>query len=127
MSITGNVTRGSIVWINLYPQSGREQAGYRPAIVLSDGLIDSSISELAIVVPVTNQAKGYNFEVPVPPGIPIDGALVGNVYTQLSGVALTDHVKSLDLNTRNATVIGQIDPNSTFYQQVVTYVRAMLA
>ncbi|MFY0543130.1 type II toxin-antitoxin system PemK/MazF family toxin [Brevibacillus sp. H7] len=127
MSITGTVTRGSIVWMNLYPQSGHEQAGYRPAIVISDGLIDPSISELAIIVPVTAQAKGYNFEVPVPPGIPINGALVGNGYTQLNGVALTDHVKSLDLNARNATVIGQIDPSSLFYQQVVTYVRSMLA
>jgi mRNA interferase MazF len=127
MPITGTVTRGSIVWMNLFPQSGREQTGFRPVIVISDGLIDPSISDLAIVVPVTNQAKGYNFEVPVPPGIPINGALVGNNHTQLSGVALTDHVKSLDLSTRNATVIGQIDLNSLFYQQVVTYVRSMLA
>jgi len=127
MPITGTVVRGSVVWMNLYPQSGHEQAGYRPAIVISDGLIDSSVSHLAFIVPITNQPKGYAFEVPVPPGIPINGDLVGTIYTQLTGVASTDHAKSLDLNARNATVIGQVPPNSSFYQQVVTYVRAILA
>jgi mRNA interferase MazF len=128
MPITGTVVRGSIVWMNLYPQSGHEQAGYRPAIVISDGLIDPSISELAFIVPVTNQAKGYSFEVPVPAGIPVNGALLGKTdYTHLSGVVLTDHAKSLDLSTRGATVFGQIDPTSHFYTQVISYVRSILA
>ncbi len=127
MAISGNVVRGSIIWLNLYPKAGNEQAGYRPAIVISDGLIDDKISSLGIIVPTTSKVKGYAFEVPVPPGIPMNGALVGTPYTNLSGVALTDHVKSLDLAARNATVVGHIDPNSDFYKQVVTYVRAMLA
>ncbi|MED3310824.1 type II toxin-antitoxin system PemK/MazF family toxin [Bacillus thuringiensis] len=127
MAITGNVVRGSIVWLNLYPNAGNEQSGYRPALVVSDGLIDSQISNLSIVVPLTSKVKGYAFEVPVPANIPINGSLVGNSYTELAGVALTDHVKSLDLAARNATVIGHVEPSSAFYTQVVSYVRAILA
>ncbi|OPA79273.1 hypothetical protein BVG16_09290 [Paenibacillus selenitireducens] len=127
MAITGEVVRGSVVWLNLYPKAGHEQAGYRPAIVISDGLIDPSISDLAYIVPVTSQVKGYAFEVPVPAGISIDGSAIGTIYTQLAGVALTDHAKSLDLGARNATVIGHVDPNSDFYKHVITYVRAILA
>ncbi|WP_223065906.1 type II toxin-antitoxin system PemK/MazF family toxin [Paenibacillus caui] len=127
MSITGDVVRGSLIWLNLYPKAGHEQAGYRPAIVVSDGLIDPTISDLAFIVPVTNQVKGYAFEVPVPQGIAIDGALVHTDYIELGGAALTDHAKSLDLSARNATVIGQIDPDSPFYKQVVSYVRSILA
>lgn len=127
MAITGNVVRGSIVWLNLYPNAGNEQSGYRPAIVISDGLIDDKISNLSIIVPTTTKVKRYAFEVPIPPGIPMNGALVRTPYTKLSGVALTDHVKSLDLAARNATVVGHIEPESDFYKQVVTFVRAILA
>lgn len=128
MAITGTVARGSVVWLNFYPQKGNEQAGYRPAIVVSDGLIDPSHSDLALVVPVTSPTKpGYPFHVPVPTGIAINGALAGVPYKTLNGVALTDHTKSIDLSARNAVVIGQIPPSSPFYNQVVTYVRAILA
>jgi mRNA interferase MazF len=114
--------------MNFYPQRGNEQAGYRPAIVLSDGLIDPGHSDLAFVVPVTSPIKpAYPFHVPVPGGIAINGSLVGTPYTTLTGVALTDHAKSLDLSARNATVIGGISPGSLFYTQVVSYVRAILA
>ncbi|MFB9324709.1 type II toxin-antitoxin system PemK/MazF family toxin [Paenibacillus aurantiacus] len=128
MAITGTVARGSVVWLNFYPQRGNEQAGYHPAIVISDGLIDPAHSDLAFVVPVTSPTKpGYPFHVPVPVGIDINGALAGVSYTTLNGVALTDHAKSLDLSARNAIVIGEIPTSSPFYNQVVTYVRAILA
>lgn len=128
MAITGTITRGSVVWLNFYPQKGNEQAGYRPAIVISDGLIDPAHSDLAIVVPVTSPIKpGYPFHVPVPAGITINGSLAGVSYTTLNGVALTDHNKSLDLSARNAIVIGQISSSSPFYNQIIAYVRAILA
>jgi len=128
MAITGTVARGSVVWLNFYPQSGNEQAGYRPAIVISDGLIDPTHSNLALVVPVTSPIKpGYPFHIPVPAGIAIDGSLAGVPYTTLNGVVLTDHMKSLDLSARNAVVIGEISPGSPFYNQMVTYLRAILA
>lgn len=68
MAITGTVERGSVVWLNLDSTRGHEQHGWRPAIVLSDGLIDAQNPSFAMVVPVTNEEKGYPFEVTVPRG-----------------------------------------------------------
>jgi mRNA interferase MazF len=125
MAITGNVQRGSVVWMRLHPQAAHEQAGYRPAIVLSDGIIDPVNSSFAFVVPVTNQAKGYPFEVPVPSGISIFGQRT--TQSELTGVVLTDQGKSLDLNARDVEVVGQVDLDSTFYLHVITNVRSILA
>lgn len=123
MPVTGSVQRGSVVWKNLHPTNGHEQHGWRPAIVLSDGLIDPQNSSFAMVVPVATEEKHYPFEVPVPAGI----TLTHPKYTELSGVVLTDQAKSLDLRARNAEVIGRVDPTSNFYQSVVTNVRSILA
>lgn len=125
MAITGTVQRGSIVWMRLHPQAVHEQSGYRPAIVLSDGIIDPVNSSFAFVVPVTNQSKGYPFEVAVPSGIAISGSRT--TQSELTGVVLTDQGKSLDLNARDAEVVGQIDPASTFFMHVITNVRSILA
>lgn len=84
--------RGHIIWINLNPQSGHEQAGRRPAVVLSPALYNNKTS-LAILCPITTQAKGYPFEVMIPPGKPV------------SGVILADQVKCLDWRARNAELI----------------------
>ena len=81
--------RGDVVWITLNPQSGHEQAGRRPAVVLSPGIYNE-IVELAILCPVTNQIKGYPFEVLMPDGLPV------------SGVILADQIKSLDWHVRDA-------------------------
>ncbi|MEB3102328.1 type II toxin-antitoxin system PemK/MazF family toxin [Ferviditalea candida] len=125
MPITGDVQRGSIVWIRLHPQSGHEQSGYRPAIVLSDGLIDPENSPFALIVPVTNTVRNYPFEVPVPDGITISCSSTSQ--TELTGVVLTDQAKSLDLSARNAEVIGQVDLTSHFFMAVITNVRSILA
>ncbi|WP_322906662.1 type II toxin-antitoxin system PemK/MazF family toxin [Paenibacillus campi] len=123
MAIQGAIERGSIVLLDFSPQSGNEQAGRRPGIVLSDGLIDPTNSFFAIIVPISNTGRHYPFHVQVPPGITIkrhhDSELTGYVYT--------DQVKSLDLNHRNAQVIGKIDEHCIFYKTIVTYVRSMLA
>jgi mRNA interferase MazF len=58
---------GDFVWLTFDPQAGHEQAGRRPALVLSPGIYNSK-SGLALVCPITNQAKGYPFEVPVSGG-----------------------------------------------------------
>jgi len=81
--------RGDVVWITLNPQSGHEQAGRRPAVVLSPGIYNEKV-ELAILCPVTNQIKGYPFEVLMPDGLPV------------SGVILADQIKSLDWHVRDA-------------------------
>lgn len=84
---------GDIVWLNFSPQSGREQAGRRPAFVLSPHLYNSR-AELCIVCPITSHAKGYPFEVPLPEGLAI------------AGVALADHVKSLSWRARGSSFIA---------------------
>ncbi len=132
MSVQGEVVRGSIVWLKLLLKVGNEQAGYRAAIVLSDGFIRSfSNSRLAFIVPVTTKAKNTPFEVSAPTGadaIPLHGGLADHPeISVLEGVALPDHAKSVDLSARNAIVIGRADPDSAFYIQVADYVKAILA
>jgi mRNA interferase MazF len=103
--------RGDAIWITFNPQAGREQAGRRPAIVLSR-LDYNQKSGLAVVCPVTSQVKGYPFEVLLPAGLSI------------SGVILADHVKSIDWNIRQAEFIATI--SAALVVQVVTKVDVLL-
>ena len=84
--------RGDAVWLTLDPQTGHEQAGRRPALVLSPAAYNGRVG-LALFCPITNQVKGYPFEVPLPPGLPV------------TGVILADQVKSLDWRARRAAFI----------------------
>jgi mRNA interferase MazF len=83
---------GDVVWITLNPQAGYKQAGRRPAVVLSPQSYNSKTG-LAIFCPITNQIKGYPFEVIIPAGLSVAGAV------------LSDQVKSLDWRARNAELI----------------------
>jgi mRNA interferase MazF len=87
--------RGDAIWITLDPQAGHEQAGRRPALVLSPSAYNGRVG-LALLCPITNQAKGYPFEVPLPRELPV------------SGVVGADQVKSLDWQARKATWIGAV-------------------
>lgn len=62
--------RGDVVWISLNPQAGHEQAGRRPALVLSPAAYNGAVG-LALLCPITNQVKGYPFEVSIPGGLSI--------------------------------------------------------
>jgi mRNA interferase MazF len=86
--------RGDLVYAHFNPQAGHEQAGHRPGIVLSPQAFNAATG-FAVICPITNQAKGYPFEVALPSGLAI------------SGVILTDQVKSLDWRARNFQVRGQ--------------------
>ena len=92
--------RGDVVWINLNPQTGHERKGRRPALVLSPEEYNKKVG-LAIFCPITNQVKGYPFEVLIPEGL------------KTSGVILADQVKSLDWKTRNAELICRIPEEVT--------------
>ena len=83
---------GDVVWITLNPQAGHEQAGRRPAVVLSPQSYNGKTG-LALLCPITNQIKGYPFEVIIPVGLSVAGAV------------LSDQVKSLDWRARNAELI----------------------
>lgn len=84
---------GEIVWLQFDPQAGHEQAGHRPALVLSPSSYNSKTS-LMLCCPLTTQIKGYPFEV----------AIKGNKPS----VALADQVKSLDWVQRKATLKGKV-------------------
>lgn len=79
---------GDIVWLEFDPQSGREQAGHRPALVLSPAIYNRKTS-LMVCCPLTSQVKGNPFEVETQ---------VGGVHSAI----LTNHVKSLDWKARKA-------------------------
>jgi mRNA interferase MazF len=91
--------RGDIVWLTFNPQAGHEQAGRRPALVLSPAAYNGKVG-LAIFCPITNQIKGYPFEVLIPDGLPISGAI------------LADQVKCLDWMARQAAFVCKL-PEAT--------------
>jgi mRNA interferase MazF len=80
------------VWLEFTPQTGSEQAGRRPALVISPKAYNGKVG-LALFCPVTSRVKGYPFEVVLPEG------------SGVIGVVLADHLKSLDWRARNAKLI----------------------
>ena len=80
---------GDIVWLQFTPQAGHEQAGRRPAFVVSPKAYNRKVG-LALFCPITTRVKGYPFEVVLPPGLPASGAI------------LSDQIKSLDWRVREA-------------------------
>lgn len=97
------------MWITLNPQVGHEQAGRRPAVVLSPQSYNSKVG-LAILCPITSQIKNYPFEVLLPAGLPVAGAI------------LSDQVKNLDWRARNAELICTLPTEtiSEVLQKLVT-------
>ncbi len=83
---------GDIVWLDFSPQSGHEQAGRRPAVVLSPAAYNRF--GLMLCCPMTTKMKGYPFEVPI--------------ASDRGGVVLADQVKSLDWKVRNAQRKGAV-------------------
>ncbi len=81
--------RGDFIYLDFSPQAGSEQAGRRPALVLSP-LAYNVATGLVFVCPVTNQIKGGAFEVQIAPGEKVTGAV------------LSDHLRSVDWLARNA-------------------------
>lgn len=87
--------RGEVVWITMNPRIGHEQAGRHPAVVLSPAPYNGKVG-LAILCPVTSQVKGYPFEVLIPEGLSVGGAI------------LSDQVKSLDWRAREAELACRV-------------------
>jgi mRNA interferase MazF len=84
---------GDIVWVNFDPQAGHEQAGHRPAVVLSPANYNGKTG-LMVCCPMTSQIKNYPFEVPI--------------NAVKSSAVLADQVKSCDWCRRRATRKGKI-------------------
>ncbi len=104
--------RGDVVWLEFDPQAGHEQAGRRPALVVSHTAYNKKVG-LALLCPITSQAKGYPFEVAVPAGFAV------------GGVVLSDQVKSLDWRARRASRIGAL-PDAAL-EQVIARIVALVA
>jgi mRNA interferase MazF len=100
---------GDIVWLKFDPQSGREQAGHRPAVVLSPAFYNAKTS-LMLCCPLTTQEKGYPFEV--------------RVGDEAGSVVLSDQVKSLDWRSRNAKRKGRV--SADVLSEVRAKVRALV-
>jgi len=86
--------RGDVVWLHFTSQAGHEQAGHRPALVISPKKYNGRVG-LALFCPITSKQKGYPFEVPV------------NIR-DVTGAVLSDQIKSLDWRTRKARRIGRV-------------------
>ena len=84
---------GHIVWLQFNPQAGHEQAGHRPAVVLSPAAYNSRTG-LMLCCPMTTQIKGYPFEV--------------QITGETPSAVLSDQVKSLDWQVRKAQYKGAV-------------------
>jgi hypothetical protein len=81
-----------LVWLDFDPQAGREQAGHRPGLVLSPKSYNEKVG-LALCCPITNQEKGYPFEVRLDGGLPVTGLFSPTMYAASIG-ASARHVAS---------------------------------
>lgn len=104
-------TKGDVVWLDFDPQAGHEQAGRRPALVLSPQIYNLRTG-LMLCCPITTRVKGYPFEVAVG-----KGALV-------QGVILADQVKSLDWRERRAERKGEV--GKEVLEEVLDKLKAIL-
>lgn len=103
--------RGDVVWISIAAQAGHEQIRRRPAVVLSPQAYNSRVG-LAVVCPITAHIKGYPFEVLIPPGLPISGAI------------LADQTDSLDWRAHRAEPICSLPP--AVVEEALGKLRALL-
>ena len=103
--------RGDVVWMTMNPQAGHEQAGRRPAVILSPAAYNAKVG-LVLAAPVTSWVKGYPFETLVPSGLPVSGAI------------LSDQVKSLDWRAREAALSCELP--SSVVSEVLQKLRSLL-
>lgn len=87
--------QGDIIEIDHNPQAGHEQAGRRPALVLSVKKYNAA-SNLCLYCPITNTKKGHPFEIDIPKGLPITGTI------------LSDQMRSLDWQAREAEHLSEV-------------------
>jgi len=102
---------GDIVWLEFNPQAGHEQSGRRPALVVSPKAYNQKVG-LALFCPITSQVKGYPFEVILPD----EGSV--------TGVILSDQIKSLDWRARNAERIASVSKD--VFEEVLAKILTIL-
>ena len=87
--------RGDIYRVNFDPQLGHEQAGFRPALIVSNSLYNEN-SSTVVACPITRRSREWPFEVPLPNDLPV------------TGIVLVDQVKVMDIRARNARFVWSI-------------------
>lgn len=101
--------RGDIIWIDFSPQAGREQAGHRPALVVSPSSYNQKTG-LMVACPITSKVKGYPFEVRIRAG-KIDGAVLADQVKNLDWTARTvsfEHAATADVLMLTQRLIGSL-------------------
>jgi mRNA interferase MazF len=94
--------KGDLIWLDFSPQAGHEQAGRRPALVLTNSMFQQTTG-LMLACPITSRVRGLPFEVALPPSLSV------------SGVVLVHHTRSVDWKARRAEVVGAV-PEETLFQ-----------
>ena len=102
--------RGDLVWINFTLQSGHEQMGKRPALTISPKEYNKKVG-LALFCPLTSKEKGYPFEVRI-------------AAKKISGVVLSDQIKSLDWVSRGAEFISRVTDSEL--EEVMEKIKVLL-
>lgn len=103
------VKQGDIVKVNFNPQQGHEQAGYRPALVISNDDFNAR-TRLAIVCPITNTRNSFPLHIPLPENL------------STTGVVLCEHVRTLDLNARQYNYIETV--STQFLRGIIDIISA---
>lgn len=103
------VKQGTIIKINFNPQAGHEQAGYRPAVVISNNVFNEK-AKLSIVCPITNTDNKFPLHISL------------DERTKTTGVILCEHIKALDLNSRKYQEIEELPKD--ILKQVIDVVYA---
>jgi mRNA interferase MazF len=103
--------RGDIIWIDFDPKQGHEQAGKRPALVISNSRYNQ-VTKMLIACPITSQIKGYSFEIPLPNGLKTFGAVLSN------------QVKTLDWQARGFKFIERV--SNELLEEVLDTLNAIL-
>jgi mRNA interferase MazF len=103
--------RGDLVWLDFDPHAGHEQGGRRPALALSPKYYNQKTG-LGVFCPITNQVKGFPFEVALPP------------ESKVTGAVLADHLKNVDWRVRNARRIDHAGPE--ILDEVLQKIAALL-
>ena len=102
---------GDVVWMDFNPQRGREQAGTRPGLIVSNSSYNRRTG-LALVCPITGRKKGYPFEVELPQGFSIQG------------VVLADQIRAVDWKARGLRFAAKCPPEAV--SDVIARIRALM-
>jgi mRNA interferase MazF len=95
------IKQGDIIWLDFDPQTGHEQKGRRPALVISNQSFNN-FSSLTLVCPITNTDKNHPFHVKL------------DKRTKTTGVILCDQVRTLDAKARNSEYIERVADDILF-------------